>query len=127
MKVSKFEKKRVPYTKVIQRLNEPYQDFLERLQKAVEMADIPEEVKPVLAKELARTQANDQTRQILSQLPAKASIADMIKRVLEAEAQTAAAPVVAAVTAAFHNGTNNNRCGLTSGPFPKKNYSSYSY
>ena len=79
MKVGKFEKKRVPYTKVIQRFNEPYQDFLERLQRALEMADIPEEVKPILMKELARIQANDQTRQILSQLPAKASIADMIK------------------------------------------------
>ncbi|MCQ4187502.1 hypothetical protein FK515_28330 [Klebsiella pneumoniae] len=49
-KMGKYEGKKWSYTQVKQGVGESYTSFLERLQKAIENSDLPEDVKPILAR-----------------------------------------------------------------------------
>ncbi|XP_074878299.1 uncharacterized protein LOC142028227 [Buteo buteo] len=111
-RVAAMDRADPPWVKIRQGLAERFTVFLDRLQLSMQAADIPETAKDAIIIECAKAQANPQTATLLSQLPARSTLGEMIRHVLEREQQQETQPIVSALQQALHKGAGVcHRCG----------------
>ena len=111
-RVAAMDRADPPWVKIRQGLAERFTAFLDRLQLAVQAADIPETAKDAITVECAKAQANPQTAALLAQLPARSTLGDMIRHVLEREREREARPLVTALQRALRTAAGAcHRCG----------------
>lgn len=68
------------YLKIVQGRNEPFSEFLDRIASAIsKVHNMPDFMRGALLRQCALQNCNDTTKQILVQLPADASVAEMLE------------------------------------------------
>ncbi|XP_040977559.1 endogenous retrovirus group K member 24 Gag polyprotein-like [Aquila chrysaetos chrysaetos] len=111
-RVAAMDRADPPWVKIRQGISERFTAFLDRLQLAMQAANLPESAKDSILIECARAQANPQTSALLSHLPTGSSLGDMIRYVLEREQQQETRPVVAALQQVLQAAAGAcHRCG----------------
>ena len=97
-----------PWSTIKQSESESFTQFVDRLQAAVNSSALPSEAKGPVVAECLRQQCNSATKDILQSLPARSSIADMIKHVAKeehlAQIQAAVCAAITSVMACFKCG-----------------------
>ncbi|XP_074081375.1 endogenous retrovirus group K member 21 Gag polyprotein-like [Macrotis lagotis] len=70
----------LPYTKIQQKQDEPFMQFVDRLKEAVDLApNIPPEMRTVIIKELSEQNANSNCKKLIALLGSSATIVQMIE------------------------------------------------
>ncbi|XP_069631584.1 uncharacterized protein [Haliaeetus albicilla] len=111
-RVAAMDRADPPWVKIHQGIAERFTAFLDRLQLAIQAANLPETAKEATVVECAKAQANPQTAALLSHLPAGSSLGKIIRHVLEREQQQEARPIAAALEQVLQAGTGAcHRCG----------------